>query len=309
MRDDYERFAEISLSDLSILVSVAEAGSFRRAAERRKVGQSAISRRVQRLEDILGISLFERHASGAKMTPAGVRILSDVRVITEQCSALFEKARSLGVAESGHLRAGIIASLSQGVIRSLVETFKAKHPGVTLEIGELARSELLTRLSHREIDLILAAGYPEDEYGEAILLHQEQLFLAVAADGHFAGYKRLSWTSASSETFVVSAHEPGPEIHDYITRAATDLGRKVVVRRLDLGREGIMNLVGLGFGVSLVADHWRGVQYPNVEFIPIGDEEETIPFSITWRQENDNPALRRFISLARIEAKRNGALS
>lgn len=70
-----------------------------------------------------------------------------------------------------------------------------------------------------------------------------------------------------------------------------------------------MTLVGLGLGVSLVADHWRGVTYPNVSFVPIGDVNEKVPFSITWRPENDNPALRRFISLARIEAQRNGALS
>lgn len=67
-----------------------------------------------------------------------------------------------------------------------------------------------------------------------------------------------------------------------------------------------MNLVGLGFGVSLVPDHWRGDQYPNVIFVPIGDVGETVPLSLTWRPENDNPALRRFISLARIEARRNG---
>ena len=68
-----------------------------------------------------------------------------------------------------------------------------------------------------------------------------------------------------------------------------------------------MNLVGLGFGVSLVADHWRGVRYPNVAFVPIGDEEEKVPFSLTWRPENDNPALRRFVSLARVHARKAAA--
>ena len=70
---------------------------------------------------------------------------------------------------------------------------------------------------------------------------------------------------------------------------------------------GVYNLDG-DDGISLVADHWRGVHYPNVAFVPIGEVDETVPFSITWRPENDNPALRRFLSLARIEAKRSGAL-
>ena len=107
--------------------------------------------------------------------------------------------------------------------------------------------------------------------------------------------------------FVVSAREPGPEIHDYIVRRVSDLGRRARVERHRLGREGIMNLVGLGLGVSLVADHWRGVGYPGVVFVPIGEKDERVPFSLSWRPENDNPALRRFLSLARAAAK--GALS
>ncbi len=70
-----------------------------------------------------------------------------------------------------------------------------------------------------------------------------------------------------------------------------------------------MTLIGLGLGVSFVADHWRVVQYPNVSFVPIGDVDDTIPISLTWRPENDNHALRRFISPARIEAKKYGVLS
>ena len=124
------------------------------------------------------------------------------------------------------------------------------------------------------------------------------------ADGALADRERLKWEDVADATFVVSAREPGPEIHDYIIRRVSDLGRTATVRRHRLGREGIMTLVGLGLGVSLVADHWRGVSYPNVAFVPIGDDEERVPFALAWRPENDNPALRRFVSLARVHARK-----
>ena len=57
-----------------------------------------------------------------------------------------------------------------------------------------------------------------------------------------------------------------------------------------------MNLVGLGLGVSLVAEHWCGVSYPGVVFRPVGEEDERVRFSLVWRPENDNPALRRFVA-------------
>ena len=65
-----------------------------------------------------------------------------------------------------------------------------------------------------------------------------------------------------------------------------------------------MNLVGLGLGVSLVAEHWCGVSYPGVVFRPVGGEDERVRFSLVWRPENDNPALRRFVSLARVHARK-----
>jgi hypothetical protein len=63
-----------------------------------------------------------------------------------------------------------------------------------------------------------------------------------------------------------------------------------------------MNLVGLGLGATLMCNHWRGVCYPNVKFVPIG-ENERVPLSLTWRPENENPALRRFLSLAHAMAR------
>lgn len=204
---------------------------------------------------------------------------------------------------------GLIASLSRGVLRKLLAAYLSEHPGVQLVIQESDRSALLTLLSHREIDAVIAAGEPQPELGDGLLLHREAIFLAIQSDHQLADCGSLSWPDVREELFIVTAREPGPEIHDYIVRRGTGLSQPIRVRRYEIGREGIMNLVGLGLGVSLVADHWLGVSYPNVSFVRIGEENESIPFSITWRPENDNPALRRFLSLARIEAKRNGVLS
>ena len=65
--------------------------------------------------------------------------------------------------------------------------------------------------------------------------------------------KRLDWEDVDIRRFVVSSDEPGPEIHDYLVQKISGLGRRAQVRRHRLGREGIMNLVGLGFGVSELA--------------------------------------------------------
>lgn len=273
------------------------------------MGQPALSRRIRKLEDAIGLSLFERNATGVRLTAGGRRFVESTRNLLNTFDLAIDDARMHGIAVRGHLRVGLIASLSRGVLRDLFIAFLDECPDVEVSIEELDRTELLTLLTHREIDTVIAAGHPKPELGDGILLHRERIYLAVSEDHPLADRNSIAWEDARHASFIVSAHEPGPEIHNYIIKSTADLGESVLVRRLRLGREGIMNLVGLGLGVSLVADHWRGVTYPNVTFVPVGAQDETVPFSVTWRPENDNPALRRFISLARILAKKNGVPS
>ncbi|MDA4847863.1 helix-turn-helix domain-containing protein [Hoeflea poritis] len=79
LRLELSDLTKLQTKQLLDVVTVAESGSIRRAANRIGVGQSAVSRRIQKLEDYLGVSLFERHASGAQLTQAGRASASDGR--------------------------------------------------------------------------------------------------------------------------------------------------------------------------------------------------------------------------------------
>jgi len=90
------------------LITAAENGSFRRAAEVLRVQQSSVSRAIRQLEDELGVSLFERRSTGAHLTDAGLRLLSEVRPALEQLELARKAAASAGRAEIGVVRVGII---------------------------------------------------------------------------------------------------------------------------------------------------------------------------------------------------------
>ena len=80
---------DLSMHDLEIILAVAEAGSFRRAALQMGKGQSAVSRRIQRLEDEFGASIFERRSTGARLTNAGVLFVESSRRILREYQAAF----------------------------------------------------------------------------------------------------------------------------------------------------------------------------------------------------------------------------
>ncbi|WP_051631323.1 LysR family transcriptional regulator [Afifella pfennigii] len=299
----------VQTRDLKTFLAVAETGSFRKAGRALVVGQSAVTRRIQKLEDSLGVSLFERRPDGARLTHAGWSFAERARLILNELHAAFDAAHYAGLGGIGTLNVGLIASLSHGVLRNVVNRFAAENSEVEVAFVESERGELLTLLSHRLLDVVVASGDFGEMYGDSAVLVKEPIYIALEADDRLARMSRLTWNDVRDAHFLVSAAEPGPEIHEYLIRRLAGLGRRPQVTHHRLGREGIMNLVGLGFGVSLVAEHWCGVSYPGVIFRPVGEPGECVRFSIVWRPENDNPALRRFISLARTEAKRNGVLS
>lgn len=295
----------LEIYDVETVLAVAESGSFRRAGRRLGIGQSAVTRRVQKLEDALGVSVFERSPTGSRLTAAGWKFAIRSRRLANQFLETVRTAQSAGEAGNGHLCVGLIASLSRGALREVVARFRAQHSEVDLAFTEADRGELMTLLSHRIIDIVMAAGEPPSEHGDMLLLTEEQLYIAVAGDHPLAKRRSVRWQDVETMRFIVGADEPGPEIHDYILRKVSNLGRQANVREHSVDREGIMNLVGLGLGITLMCEHWRGVRYPNVVFVPVKEygRDETIPFSLTWRPENDNPALRRFLSLSREIAK------
>lgn len=295
----------LQVFDFDAVLAAAELGSFRKASIRLGIGQTAISRRVQKVEEALGVSLFERRPTGVRLTRAGAQFTAYARNLVADFEEAAHAALAAGTGDAGRLKLGIIASLSSGILRTIIAEFKARHPEVTTVLLESERRELLTMLSHRKLDAIFALGTFEPDQGESFVVAREGLYLALAEQHRLAARLSLSWPDVLSEHFIVSAQDPGPDIHDYITKQLASAGRRPHVTRHHIAREAVMSLVGLGLGVALAPDHWRGVGYPHVVFRRIGEEHERLPFSLIWRAENDNPALRRFLSLARIEAQRD----
>ena len=75
------------------------------------------------------------------------------------------------------------------------------------------------------------------------------------------------------------------------------------MQKLNVGRDTLMHLVAMGLGVSLTTEATIATPFPKVVFRPMAGDDELLQFSAAWLPHNDNPALRRFLSLARTLAK------
>ena len=121
--------------DFEVMLCVAELGSFRKASLRLDIGQYAVSRRIQKIEDVIGVSLFERYAGGARLTAAGACFAKRARAVISNFEEAVSVARAAATGEQGNLRIGLIASLSRGVIRNTTLEFFSRHPNVEVQVA------------------------------------------------------------------------------------------------------------------------------------------------------------------------------
>jgi len=117
----------LDLRHLQYAITVAQFGSFRRAADALNLSQSTVSRRIQMLERRIGMSLFERSRTGACLTHAGERFIRDSAF---GACHLQRAVTNIGLIKRGHLgeiRVGMTASLASGFLADLFARFHARY--------------------------------------------------------------------------------------------------------------------------------------------------------------------------------------
>lgn len=291
----------LELKDLRCFIAIAETGGFRSGSRRLGVEQSIVSRRVAALEDEIGVSLVERGRNGVRLTAAGGRFLEQVRISLSQLEVAVSGAQAAGEAAAGRVRIGITASIASGFVRELLAAWRAEHPRVAVDLVEGAPNQHAAALLAHELDLSFQLSSVAHEGLDAEELWIDRAFAVVPSDSPYAGHTHCRIAQLAEADFIVSTRNSGPDIRDFLTTRLYQLGNSPTIRMIDVGREALMHCVGLGMGVTITTGADAAIGYPGVAFAEILDER--LPFSAIWSPRNDNPALRRFLSAARIRSR------
>ena len=171
----------MELEPLRLFLHVAATGSFSRAATLASSTQSAVSKRIGSLERQLDVRLFERTGRGARLTPAGRRLLPRAEALTAEIDRLPEfvadDARNLG----GVVRLSLQPSVSWPLVGDLVTAVRQRHPRLHLQIAEGPTREIEESLSDGRIDLGVVSLPPPPGLGEYEALFDVPLGLVAKA--------------------------------------------------------------------------------------------------------------------------------
>ncbi len=167
-------------NDLRYVLAIARARGLARAAEELAVNSSTVFRRLNALERQLGVKLFERLPGGYLPTEAGERLLGAAERIEAEAIALDRELAGRDTRLSGQLRVTASETLAFRVLTEEIAGFRARHPGIVVELGVDNRQ---LDLSRREADVALRATRP----GQGDLFGRKLADLAWALYGS-AGY-------------------------------------------------------------------------------------------------------------------------
>jgi DNA-binding transcriptional LysR family regulator len=283
-----ELTAAQDIAALRSALLVREHLGFRRASEVMGVNPSVLSRRILALEDALGVSLFQRAPGGARTTGAGERFLSEVELALELLSKAAVRAGAAGRGEVGRLRLGHVWPVSVGPTEEMLRAYRHSAFDVELELRAGSAAELVAAVLDRELDAVLIDVEDTPPGLDRLPLWSEPWLLARPLD---APDEPLG-----AAPVMCAAGDDWGRIQRFVTERG---GARAGVRVQMTNHDGVLSLVAAGAGHAIVPQSVAQATRAAVVFTPLPGAPVAMRLTAAWRNDHDNPALRRFLSLLR----------
>jgi LysR family hydrogen peroxide-inducible transcriptional activator len=235
---------------LRYVCAIAETGSFSRAAERCQVAQPSLSQQVLKLEEDLGVKLFDRLGRSLRITEAGRAFLPHARSILHQMEAARSSVAGKSKDVRGSVAVGVIPTIAPYLMPRYTATFARKYPEARLRIVEETTPVLVESLRNLSIDLAVLALPLRHKDLECIPLLTEPMFAVLPKDHPRASAQTLSLKDLRGETFVML--RDGHCFRD-LSLAACSHARVTPRIAFESGQfRSLFGMVAAGMGVSLV---------------------------------------------------------
>ena len=292
----------LNLNQLRYFVSVAESGSFTRAAANQYISQTAITQQIRALEETVGARLFDRNSRPVSLTPAGKVFLKEAREILGRMDVALSRIREASTGLEGDLRLGYTKGYEHSDLPKYLRVFHQEYPNVLLLCHRCDTDALASGLLSGEYDIIFtwdSTNIRKEEALELRVFERVPLRVALYADHPLARRRELTRRDLKQENILfMSPSGTGNSFGDafYISLyQQAGYQPNIVLRSNDM--ESILMMVAAEEGISIVPEytHPWDIGTENVVFVPLAGEDETEEILVAWRRDNDSPALRHFI--------------
>jgi LysR family hydrogen peroxide-inducible transcriptional activator len=281
----------MTLTELKYIVAVARAKHFGHAAESCFVAQPTLSVAIKKLEDELGVTLFERGGSEVSVTPVGAQIVAQAERVLEQTAAIKELAKQNKDPLAGPLRLGVIYTIGPYLLPPLVKNLIDNVPQMPLVLQENFTVKLLELLRQGELDAAIMALPLPDHGMQMQTLYDEPFVVAMPKTHPWAKRKEIAADDLKAETMLLLGS--GHCFRDQVLEVCPEMARFSSpgngMQRTFEGSslETIRHMVASGIGLTVLPRaSVRDMEDPNglLTFVPFSHPAPSRRVVIVWRK-------------------------
>lgn len=281
----------MTLTELKYIVAVARERHFGRAAEGCFVSQPTLSVAIRKLEEELGVVLFERGGNEVSVTPIGLKVVAQAQRVLEESANLLELAKQGHDPLAGPLRVGVIHTIGPYLLPHLVPIQIRQTPQMPLLLQENFTDRLLELLRQGEIDCAIVA-LPLPDTGFAIHeLYDEPFLVALPSHHPWADRTSINANELKNETMLLLG--TGHCFRDQVLEVCPELSRFSAssegIQRTFEGSslETIRHMVAAGIGITVLPKGslgMPGLDNQLLKYIPFNKPVPDRRVVLVWRR-------------------------
>lgn len=240
----------MNLKDLEYVKAIAHFKHFRKAADACYVSQPTLSGQVKKLEQELGVTLFDRSTKQVTLTVQGERLLSQIKVILEQTQILKELAATSSAPLQGKVRIGIIPTIAPYLLPTLLTSMKEAFADSQFAFVEMQTATILTALDNGELDVAILADVPELKLYHTVNLYKEDFLVAMSTQNSLATRSKIALDElqACNLLMLSDGHCFKDQAQQFCFAAGVDVSNEYQGNSL----ETLLALVAMDDGVTFV---------------------------------------------------------
>jgi len=294
----------MQLKRLRYFLAVADSLHFSRAAAQLGIAQPPLSQQIKKLEEELGVALFERDRQSVHLTDAGRQFVTEARAVLDRLETAYSVVREAGDGEFGKLEVGVIGTATYGSCVALVAAYRRAHPGVDVNVHMWTNSVQREALLARQLDVGFMRPFSGDPQIEQIEVERHRLAVAVPSSHPLRRTGAIDVHELAGEGFVLFERDQAAELHDMVIGVCTNAGFSPQVVAYADEIHAVIALVAAGMGVSIVPDVMAHGKRPGVVYRPLRTAPAvTIPLILAHRKDDHRILVERFVAFTKDYSK------
>jgi len=280
----------MDINQIRYFLAIVDTGGFTKAADSLSISQPALSVSIRRLEQELGVTLFERGGRRAVPTPAGQFFLDTARNILNQYQVALNELRTFH--NRPNLRLGVLRTLRIDDLAKMITAFREQFSNAIVELRDGTAQDLSNWLDLGDVDLLLTELMSPEESETSLTLFQQDYLLAVSPDHPFAQKAQVSLAELDHQPFIGRTN---CAIWGQAPQMFEAAGIEPHVVYLADREEWAISMIKSGLGITIMPV-WKNLS--DVVYVAIAEANLSRTVGLKWRMQQNSEIVKRFRAFA-----------